>query len=118
MLQVNVTIGFNAETLAAINNLIGLTTAEIETAPEANGSAKAVPVKPLPKPEPVKSGQDAVEEIKVTLEQLRELSASKSKESTAKKEKVKALIAEMGGKNVSTLPEENYNEFYSKLQAL
>jgi gas vesicle protein len=58
---------------------------------------------------------DKVTEVKVTIEQIRQIVTDKAK---THKEKIKALLSEFGAANVSTLQKEQYPDFYSKVSAL
>ena len=124
MFQLNVSVGFNPETLQRIDAFLKAINAE--STPVANGSAKKeTPVKSIAKPATgPTNGQDTVKEIKLTVEQLRLKTTEVAKANNkAKKPQVDALIAEAcegvdGKPSVSLIPEENYQSYYAKLTAL
>jgi hypothetical protein len=116
-MNITVTVGFNAETLATLNGLLSTlnpgapVTQVTATAAKTKSSAttKVVEVKE------VDNGQPAPT---VTLEDLRKIFTEKGKASEANKTKCKELLIKYASKSVSNIPEDKYAEVYNEIKAI
>jgi hypothetical protein len=123
-MEFKLTIGFNAETLQAVNNFIsalssnGPATAKNTSNGTSNGSMKVV--KPATEvSSPVTTASSDNKSVgTVTLEGLRKLVKTTADKSPELKASVKDLLAKFETKSVSDLAADKYDAFHSELLAL
>lgn len=125
--KLNITIGFTEETLQAVTSLAaairgGLTVSN--SLPSSNGSAngasKVAAKKTMAAVEEMAKGSAVTQPTAaaITLEELRKATVDKANKSTELKAKVKEILSGYAVKSVSNLPEEKYQEFFTKISEL
>lgn len=85
---------------------------------EVEVEAKEVSKAVAPKKKPVEKKEDVVEDSKptLTMPEIRKMASAKAGEGKSKE--IKEILAEMGIHKVTEIPEESFEEFMEKLEAL
>lgn len=123
--KLSITVGFTPDTLQAVTSLAaaisgGLTVSNSISNGVSNGAAKTSVAK-IAEKAAAAVASTVSEEVKtavISLEELRKLTVDKANKSTELKGKVKSILASYEVKSVSNLPENKYQEFYTKISEL
>lgn len=102
------------EVFGSMREALGGAKPKAEVEVEAKEVDKAVD----PKKKPVEKKEDVVEDSKptLTMPEIRKMASAKAGEGKSKE--IKEILAEMGIHKVTEIPEESFEEFVEKLEAL
>ena len=108
-ISIDVNVELSEQTKAFLGQLFGTKNCATQAPAPAPAPAKPAPApaKPAPAPAPTTSG--------ITIEEIR---AELQAKITDHRDEIKAMLTNFGVKNVTTLAQDDYEEFYGFLKAL